>query len=272
MNYSVLLPVCSSDKVSYFKLSLESMLNQTVRSDDIVVVRDGPVSSEMQQMIDDYASKYEEIHPLLLDTNVGLGRALNEGLKVCRNEIVARMDADDISIPSRCEIQLAMFENNPSLDVVGSMIQEFADTPENIVGQRFVPVEHKDIVKYSRMRDPFNHPTVMYRKSKVLKYGPYGDYRRNQDTDLWIKLLSNGCISANSTEYLLLFRFDRETYRKRKSWINTKTLISIRRNAWKIGYCSFADYLCVAFLQLCIYVLPVTFQRFIYTKILRRSR
>ena len=270
MDYSVLLTVYKSDNPVFFRLSLESMVNQTVHSDDIVIVIDGPITKELQDVIDEYQALYPSIHPLQLKTNMGLGLALNEGLKVCKNEFVARMDSDDISLPERCEKQLALFEKNPNLDIVGCPVKEFIGTPDNVVGKRDVPLDNESIHKYNRRRDPFNHPTVMYRKSKVMKYGPYGNYRKNQDTDLWIKLLSNGCQAANCPEYLLMFRFDEGTYKKRKSWVNTKLLIEIRKNAWKIGYCSFIDFIIVACVQLGIYILPEKFQKFIYTKILRK--
>ena len=270
MNYSVLLTVYKSDNPDYFRLSLNSMINQTLPSNDIVIVKDGVVPESIQRVIDEAMSYYPYIHPIQLEHNMGLGLALNEGLKVCENELVARMDSDDISLPERCEIQVNMFENDPSLDIVGCPVKEFIGNPENIVGKRNVPLDNTSIHKFNRRRDPFNHPTVMYRKSKVLKYGPYGNYRKNQDTDLWIKLLSNGCKAANYPECLLMFRFDEGTYKKRKSWTNTKLLIEIRKKAWKSGYCSFCDYLFVACAQLGVYILPEKFQKFMYTKVLRR--
>lgn len=270
MEYSVLLTVYKSDNPAYFRLSLESMLHQTKPSNDIVVVKDGPVPEAIQAIIDELQAKNDSIHPLQLERNMGLGLALNEGLKVCKNELVARMDSDDISMPTRCEKQLEMFEKDESLDIVGCPVKEFVGNPENIVGKRDVPLDNAAIHKYNKRRDPFNHPTVMYRKSKVMKYGPYGDYRKNQDTDLWIKLLSNGCRAANCSEYLLLFRFDEGTYKKRKSWVNTKLLIEIRKKAWKSGYCSFFDFLFVACAQLGIYILPEGFQKIVYTKLLRK--
>ncbi len=103
-----------------------------------------------------------------------------------------------------------------------------------------------------------------------MKFGPYGDYRKNQDTDLWIKLLSNGCKGANCPEYLLMFRFDEGTYKKRKSWTNTKCLLDIRKKAWKSGYSTFWDYAFVAVAQMGIYFLPESFQKFVYTKVLRK--
>lgn len=270
MDYSVLLTVYKSDNPDYFKLSLVSMINQTVPSNDIVVVKDGPVPAEIQTVIDELQKSHPEIHPLQLETNMGLGLALNEGLKICQNELIARMDSDDISLPTRCEKQLAMFEADPELDIVGCPVKEFVGTSDNVVGQRDVPLDNESIHKYNHRRDPFNHPTVMYRKSKVMKFGPYGNYRKNQDTDLWIKLLSNGCKGANCSEYLLMFRFDEGTYKKRKSWTNTKCLLDIRKKAWKSGYSSFGDYAFVAIAQMGIYILPESFQRFFYTRILRK--
>jgi glycosyltransferase involved in cell wall biosynthesis len=269
MDYSVLLTVYKSDNPEYFRLSLESMVKQTAPSNDIVVVKDGPVPELIQKVIDEMQVACPAIHPLQLEKNMGLGLALNEGLKACKNELIARMDSDDISLPERCSKQLALFEADQSLDIVGCPVKEFVGTPDNIVGKRDVPLDNEAIHKYNRRRDPFNHPTVMYRKSKVMKFGPYGNYRKNQDTDLWIKLLSNGCKAANCPECLLMFRFDKETYKKRKSWINTKSLIEIRKNAWKKGYCSLVDYIFVACVQLGIYILPGRFQKFVYTKLLR---
>ena len=269
MKYSVLLTVYKSDNPEYFKLSLESMINQTKPSNDIVVVKDGPVTEQIENVIGELQKEHQEIHPLQLENNMGLGLALNEGLKFCQNELVARMDADDISMPTRCEKQLELFETNPELDIVGCPVKEFVGTPDNIVGKRNVPLDNEAIHKYNRRRDPFNHPTVMYRKSKVMRYGPYANYRKNQDTDLWIKLLSNGCKAANHPEYLLMFRFDEGTYKKRKSWINTKLLIEIRKNAWKNGCCSFVDFIFVACSQFGIFILPEGFQKFVYAKLLR---
>ena len=271
MDYSVLLTVYKTDDPENFRLSLESMLNQTLPSNDIVVVKDGPVSAQLQQVIDRYDREHPGIiHQVQLEKNVGLGLALNEGLKVCRNELVARMDSDDISLPHRCAKQVAMFEKDPTLDIVGCPVREFVGEPENVVGSRQVPLDNDSIHRYAKRRDPFNHPSVMYRRSKVLAYGPYEDYRKNQDTALWIRLLSAGCRGANCEEYLLMFRFDEKTYQKRKSWVNTKLLLKIRWNGYKIGFNSLWDFLMVAAVQLGIYILPVGFQKFVYTKILRR--
>ena len=270
MNYSILQTVCRFDHLDQLKVSIDSMLSQTYTSDDYVIIEDGPLSKELELALLSYQKTNQTITIIRLAENVGLGKALNEGLNICKNELIARMDSDDISMPERCEKQVKAFMDDPELDIVGCPVKEFVGTPDNIVGQRLVPLDNEAIHKYVRRRDPFNHPAVMYRKSKVMKYGPYGDYRKNQDTDLWIKLLSKGgCKAINLDEFLLMFRFDEGTFRKRKSWTNTKTLINIRWKAFKDKYCSLIDFLVVSGAQLAIYIMPSGLQRFIYQHILR---
>ena len=269
MTYSILQTVYKSDNPEYLRLSVGSMLAQTLPSDDYVIVEDGPVTEGIDAVIDGFVQSHPEITVVRLPVNVGLGKALNEGLTLCKNELVARMDSDDVSMPERCERLVSFFEADPELDIVGSHVWEFIGTPENVVGERRVPLDNESIHKYLRRRDPFNHPAVMFRRSKVLACGSYGDYRKNQDTDLWFKLMSHGCIGANVDDYLLFFRFDEETYRKRKSWANTKTLLDIRWRAFKNGQCSLWDYCIVAVGQTAVYLMPTGLQRFIYKHILR---
>lgn len=268
--YSVLMTVYCKDNPDFFRLALESMVNQTVKPDEIVLVKDGKITQELQEVINDAQKVSKNIVELQLEKNVGLGLALNAGIAICKNELIARMDSDDISLPQRCEKQLNVFNNNPDIDIVGCPVIEFSGNVVNVVGKRDVPLKNKEIHKYAKRRDPFNHPTVMYKKSKVQEVGGYGDYRKNQDTDLWIKMLSNGSKAENIEEHLLMFRFDENTYKKRKSWTNTKLLIKIRKNAYKIGFSSLSDFIFVTGLQIAIFIMPINLQRFIYRKFLRK--
>ncbi len=268
--YSVLMTVYTKDNPEYFSLALDSMVNQTYKPDEIVLVKDGPVVETLQKVIDDHTAAGAPIVQVQLEKNVGLGLALNEGIKVIKNELIARMDSDDYSMPERCELQVKEFEKNPELSIIGCPVLEFVGTIDNIVGERKVPLTNEEIKKFAKKRDPFNHPTVMYRKNAVVAAGCYSDYRKNQDTDLWIKMLSNGVTCMNLADPVFRFRFDEGTYKKRKSWINTKILIEIRYKAWKSGFNSFGEFLIVAAAQLGMYILPVGFQKFLYQKILRR--
>lgn len=269
--YSVLMSVYTKDDPEFFFLALDSMVKQTYSPDEIVIVKDGPIVEPLQKIIDDCAAVgTPPIVQVQLPQNKGLGIALNEGIKVIKNDLIARMDSDDYAMPERCELQAKAFENDPNLDIVGCPVLEFVGTIENVVGRRNVPLTNKEIYRFSKKRDPFNHPTVMYRKSAVEKAGGYSDYRKNQDTDLWIKMLSNNVTCMNLADPVFYFRFDEGTYCKRRSWINTKTLLEIRYKAWRLGFNSFGDFLMIAVAQMGMYILPVSFQRFLYHNILRR--
>ncbi len=271
MKYSVLMTVYKKDNPEYLGLALDSMINQTAKPDEIVLVEDGPIPKTLQKVVNDRKKKCKAIKSVLLKQNVGLGRALNEGIKECKNELIGRMDADDISELTRCEKQLQRFAKDDTLDIVGCLVEEFSGIIDNVVGYRNVPLNNDEIHKYAKRRDPFNHPAVMYKKSSVLKVGGYGDYRKNQDTDLWIRMLHDGCRAENINECLLHFRFDEDTYRKRKSWVNTKLLIKIRRNGYKIGFSSLGDYLTVATAQLALFCMPIWLQKLVYKKVLRKG-
>lgn len=272
MEYSVLMTVYKKDNPEYFKKSILSILNQSKLTNDFVIVKDGPITSELQKIICFFVKEYPGlINEVNLKKNLGLGLALNEGLKVCKNDIVARMDADDISLNTRCEQQLKEFEKDSELDIIGCSVNEFIGNENNVVSTRTVPETHEEICRFAKQRDPFNHPTVMYRKSKVLACGGYKDLRKNQDTDLWIRMLISGCKGKNITQSLLLFRFNEDTYKRRKNWTNTKLLIAIRYNAFKVGFSSLFDFIKICTVQFSIYIMPIRFEKWIYQKFLRSS-
>ena len=267
--YSVLMTVYKKDNPEYFYQSLASMLTQSVPPAEVVLVIDGKITSELQTVIDKLDNRYPHvIREIKLNKNVGLGAALKIGVPECKYELIARMDSDDISLPDRCRLQLEAFATNPNLDIVGYSIKEFSGSVDNIVGERKVPETNKAIYKFAKLRDPFNHPTVMFRKSKVLSSGNYVEYRKNQDSDLWIKMLSKNAICMNLNADQFRFRFDEFTYARRKNWMNTRNLLEIRYRAWKLGFNTVWEFLIISIGQLAIYVMPMWFQIIMY-KILK---
>lgn len=270
MDYSILMSVYAKENPEYLKQSIDSMLNQTVRSNDFVIVCDGPLTKELYGIIDFYASDpRNHIHKIQIESNVGLGAALNKGVKECINELVARMDSDDISAPKRCEQQLKEFEDDLDLDIVGSSVAEFSGDIHNILSRRIVPQNNEDIYQFAKIRSPFNHPAVMFKKKTILSVGGYRNYKKNQDLDLWLRLLSNTAKCKNIQEDLLYFRFDENTYKKRKSWITVKSIIQIRYRAWQNNICSFFDFIKVSISQIGILIVPIWIQKIIYKRILR---
>ncbi|MDR6121160.1 glycosyltransferase involved in cell wall biosynthesis [Bacillus sp. SLBN-46] len=269
--YSVLMSLYNKEKPEYLRLSIESMLGQTVMPDEIVIVKDGPLTDELETVLKENKLKYPELITIVTsEKNIGLGNALNLGLKYCRNELVARMDTDDISLPIRCENQLLAFEADDELSIVGTMVDEFFDNPSVIISTRVVPTSHKEIYEFAKRRSAFNHPTVMYKKSKVTESGGYAGLRRNQDVDLFGRMLFAGCKAANINSALLLFRSNIDLSKRRRSWENTKSYISTIRKLWKIGYSGFGDYVMVSFAQIVMFLCPVKLQNWLYKRFLRK--
>lgn len=165
--FSVLLSVYRKEKKDYLLSSIKSILNQSSIPNEIVIVEDGPLDEELDNLINTFIKKYPKLFKIVkLEKNVGLGLALNEGLKACSFELVARMDTDDIAKKLRFEKQLQEFESNPQLSIVGTNTDEFISDPANVISRRVVPEKNEDILKFSRRRSPFNHPTVMYKKNR----------------------------------------------------------------------------------------------------------
>lgn len=217
LKYSVLMSIYKKENPEYFLNSVESMLNQTVPPDEIVIVKDGPLTDELEKTVgllkDNKIIKFVE-----LKENSGLGKALETGLHYCSNEIVARMDSDDISAADRCEKQLEYFEKYPDLGMIGTSISEFTTNPEEIVSYKRVPEDDKKIKKYMKSRNPFNHMTVMFKKSEVIKAGNYKHWDLNEDYYLWLRMLQNNNKFANIDEPLVNARINADTFMRRGGW------------------------------------------------------
>lgn len=213
--YSVLMAVYVKDKPEYFAVALDSMINQTVPPDEIVVVKDGPITKGLQEVMEEREKAGAPIHEVALETNQGLGPALDAGLKACRNELVARMDSDDIAIPDRCAKQRAYMLEHPEIAVLGGQIEEFVEDEQHIVGKRCVPLSDAEIKAYMQTRCPFNHVTVMVRKSAIVSEGGYRPWFSNEDYYLWIRLHLAGMKFANLPETLVHVRVGKDMYQRR---------------------------------------------------------
>lgn len=255
--YSVLMSVYYKEKPEYFICSIESILNQTKKPDEIVIVKDGKLTKKLEEVILEFARNYPKMFTIVsIKENGGLGRALNYGLKICRNELVARMDTDDISLPQRCEIQLKEFEKSGRLCICGTQINEFINESTNIISSRQVPLSFEDIKSFARRRSPFNHPTVMYKRSVVLELGGYAEYGRKEDLDLFIRMINLGCYAVNVEEALLLYRTNEENMKRRKTWKNCKEYIIVMYNFFKKGYIGLNDMLFVIIGEMLMYCMP----------------
>lgn len=269
--YSVLMSVYALDKPEYLIQSLDSMINQTVKPDEIVLVEDGPLTDGLYEVIKIYRDSFADMMTIVsLEKNGGLGNALNFGIRAARNELVARMDADDISLPDRCRMQMEAFRRMPELSIVGTQMDEFADSPQRIVSSRVVPSSYKEILRFSRRRSPFNHPTVMYRKSDVIRTGGYAVCGRKQDLELFVRMLYEGYKAINLRKSYLLYRADQNNLKRRKSWTNCREYIKIMCNFHRKGYNSKADMIYIVTGQMVMYFAPEYLAGKLSSKFLRQ--
>lgn len=269
MQFTVLLSVYYKESSSSFCKSLDSIFTQTICPDEVILVEDGPLGYELNEIVLKYSSNYPALKVIPLSTNQGLGKALNEGLKYCSYDIVARMDTDDIAKPDRFEKQLAVFEKYPDIDVVGAWIDEFEDNISNVKSVRKLPEFHDSIRQFAKRRNPMNHPVVMFRKSAVLAAGGYQHLPLFEDYYLWVRMLMNGAKFYNIQESLLFFRFSPEMFKRRGGWkyaVNEFRFLRMMRN---MHFISFVEFIQNIFIRFSTRIIPNSLRSFIYKKILR---
>ena len=269
MSFSVLMSIYKAEKPSYLTMSLNSVLNQTLQASEIIIVEDGPLTTELYAILDEFESKNPNIRRLRLSKNHGLGYALCEGLKICRYELVARMDTDDICKPNRFEVQVEFMEKNQEVDVLGTWIDEFFDDKENVVSIRKVPEESKVLYEFGKKRNPINHPTVMFKKSSVLKAGGYQTCMLLEDYYLWARMLKMGMVFHNIQESLLYFRLSHDIYKRRGGLKYAITEVKFQKELHKIGYLTIFETIRNIASRFFVRVMPVCIRRRIYRRLLR---
>lgn len=265
---SVLLSVYYKENVYYLSQALDSILHQSVLPTEIIIVKDGPLTEELEALLTQYQQQYPLIHMVSLPTNQGLGKALNEGLKHCHYSLIARMDTDDIAKPDRFEKQLQIFKKYPEVDICSAWIEEFEDTPTNILAVKKLPETHAEIWQYAQHRCPINHPVVMYKKEAVLKVGGYEGFP--EDYRLWVKMLMNGARFYNLQESLLYFRFSPNMVKRRGGWHYALADMKSQIDFYRMGFLNFPKLIYNVLIRITVRLTPNWLRSVIYKKMLRK--
>lgn len=233
--FSLLLPVYAGDRADFLRRAFVSSVNeQTLPPDDVVVVQDGPLPAPLNQLCDELAATSPvPVNLVRLERNVGLGPALDHGLEACAHDVVARMDADDVSRPQRFEMQLPLIADGA--DIVGSALMEFVDDVDEVVQVRVPPLNADWIRSAVRFRDPFNHPTVVYRRSMVQKVGGYQDLPLMEDYLLFARMLAEGAVPANVAEPLVYYRIGAGAYARRGGTALLRSEWALQRRFLELG-------------------------------------
>ncbi len=270
MKFSVLMSIYHKEKAEYFDRAMQSIWDeQTVKPNEIVLVQDGKLTNELYSAIDKWQEKLGDIFKTIpLENNVGLGDALNIGLKACSYELVARMDTDDICSHDRFEKQLKVFENS-DIDICSSWVSEF-DTDENqIISYRKLPENHNEIVAFAKKRCPINHPAVMYKKEAVLNAGGYKKMMWFEDYYLWARMVLNGAIFYNIQEPLVKMRAGYGQLERRSGLKYAIEEFKFLKELYNIKFLTVSEFIKNMMIRFIARILPKSLVKSIY-KILRK--
>lgn len=267
--FSILMSLYIKEKAEYLDDALASVINQTAKPDEIVIVYDGPVTAELRKVVDNYIIENPGLIRIIENPeNKGLGLALADGVPQCKYELIARMDTDDICREDRFEKQLQEFVKDPTIDICGSHILEFEGNKDNIVAQRRVPLVDKDIKEYQKRRDGFNHVSVMFKKKSVLAAGNYQSCLLMEDTLLWANMFMNGAKGKNIDDYLVYVRIGKDMYERRGGLDYYKKYKAGRKKVYETGYISWVDYKITLLIQFIVAVIPNRVRGFVFKKLL----
>lgn len=270
--YSVLMAVYAREQPEYFKLAIQSMLDQSIAPKDFVIVCDGPLTQELDDVVAEFVNIYPDTFQIVrLERNQGLGNALNVGLESCRYDLIARMDSDDIALPYRCEFQLEMFRKNPWLALCSGDIAEFDSNPDDVKGIRYVPKTYKEILKYARKRNPINHMAAMYRRSAVKDAGGYIEIKLAEDYYLWVRMLQKGYQVANADRILVKARAGDSLYARRGGLEYIRSVCRLQKAFLAMRFITYPEYARNCAERMLGGLMPSWIRKRLYQKYLRRK-
>lgn len=269
--YSVLMSVYAKERSDYLDLAIQSMLSQSLKPTEFVIVCDGPLPKELNDILDKYLdNKRTKFKYIRLKENVGLGSALAIGIHHCEHEWIARMDSDDYCFSTRIEKQMNVLDCNPSIGMIGTNVAEFFDDPNDEISKVTLPETNEEIIKYSRRRCAFRHPSLLFRKQEVLNAGNYSSkFYLFEDMDLLGRMIANGCVCHNVQEYLTRVRISRDFYKRRGGVKYLAAMVSVKWMLVEIGVSSIFDFLISAGGQSLVCVMPNKLRQIFYMKFLR---
>jgi len=273
--FSLLLPVYHGDQAAHLRHSFLSTVNdQILRPSEVVLVEDGPVgadlAAEMARLIE--SSPVPVIH-VRISENAGLANALTAGLAACTHDVVARMDADDISLPERFALQIPLIAAGHEL--VGSGMCEFTEDETGVQvqgAQRNPPTMPADIARYARFHDPFNHPTVVYTKSAVARAGGYTPLGLMEDYWLFARMIANGAATRNTSERLVKYRVSSGAYKRRGGLKLLASELQLQRAFRRSGFTSKGQFARNVLIRGGYRLIPEGVRRHFYRTIILRTR
>lgn len=269
--FSVLISVYKKEKTEYLKTALQSIINQTLQPTEIVIVKDGILTQELDDCIKEYEKQYPELIKIIaFKENRGLGLALRDGVIACKYDYIARMDSDDIAKPERFAKQFQYLKQHPETALLGTWITEFSKDENNPDTLTELPCTHQEILKYAKKRNPFRHMTMLLKKEAVIKSGNYRDFLWFEDYDLWVRMLQKGYIAANIPEYLVNVRADEEMFARRGGCQYLKQDYRFQKNLLNSKFITCKQFIRNIFYRSIVRIMPNKLRIIFYKKVLRK--
>lgn len=269
IKFSVLISIYAKESPEFLTQVLESLTVQSLPADEIVIVKDGIVGSELESVLDQYAKKLP-LKVVGYDQNRGLGYALAFGLQQCRYDWVARMDADDIAVKDRFEKQIAYLEQHPEVELLGCSTMEFTDSASDARIGRRLPCSHEEIRNFLKKRNAFNHMTVVFKKQAALDAGNYRESPGFEDYYLWVRMVLNGVRTANMPDSLVYARVGNDMIGRRIGFRYAKEEYRFYKKLRKLKFLNYAEFIKVVCMRIPLRLVPKPMLAFIYKKLLRK--
>lgn len=273
--FSVLISVYKKENPSYLRECLKSVFSQTLLANEVILVKDGPLSEDLDKVINEFQIIQPTLKIIKLDQNQGLGNALNEGIKYCSYDYIARMDSDDICFPNRFERQILYLEKHPDIDIVGTYSQEFSEDQNGLKTYNALkkfPISNEECYKYAKKRNPMEHPTVIFKKSSIMTAGGYMHCYLFEDYYMWIRMFLNKCTFHNISEPLLYFRMTKESFRRRGGWNYVKAELRALRTFKSTGFYTPTQYWKNIITRIPVRLMPNIVRKYIYNLFLRNRK
>ena len=270
LKFSVIMSIYKNDNPEYLRIALNSIINQTLVPDEIVLIADGPVPESLHSVVDDAKAEFPNLNPYYQDENAGLGAALRIAVDKAKYDYLARMDSDDISLPDRFEKQMRCFYEDKDISVVGGMITEFVGEPANIVNRRILPLDDAGIKRFMSSRCGVNHVTVIFKKEDLLRAGNYSSDYRQEDYYLWARMMKTGCKFSNIPDVVVNVRSGANQFARRGGWTYFKDHMAIFKLMYKwhlITYPQLMKNYCLRFAQVAF---PTSLRTWVYQNMLRK--
>lgn len=271
IKFSVVMPVYYEENPLFFDEALKSIINQTLMPNEIVIVKDGKLTEELDLVINNNCKTYQQLIKVISLDHVGKGYARNEGIKNCSYDYIALMDSDDISSPDRFKKQIDYIKQHPEIDVLGGQYTEFENEPNNIIAKKVMPIEQEDIYNFGKWRSPMNNVTLILKKDKILEVGGFNNFYIGEDYHLYIKMLTRGMQFHNLDDVLVNVRAGKRMYKKRVGLKIIVQEIQLFTFFYSIGYINFFQLIRNISLKFLFRIMPCWLREMIYIKYLRKA-